>query len=83
VLVSSDYSAYFDATYSREADPQTLVAGIVSSAEQWAQWEIEWRLTLAKFNVPYFHMREFNSFKKAFSLRNGDRILIGTTSWLA
>jgi hypothetical protein len=66
ILTLSGYESYFDA--SREADNATvLVAGYVSTVEEWSQFEIAWKLTLAKFNVPYFHMKEFVSHKKAFS----------------
>jgi hypothetical protein len=67
MIVLSEYVACFDASYDQNtADNGTIVAGYISSIDQWAQWEIDWRLTLAEFDVPYFHMKEFISRKKAF-----------------
>ncbi|MGD0696496.1 MAG: hypothetical protein ABSB82_16870 [Terriglobia bacterium] len=43
-----------------------MVAGYVSTVEEWAQFEAGWKLTLAKFDVPYFHMREFTVSEGAF-----------------
>lgn len=55
------YGAYFDASDdpAGNRDRETVVAGYVSTVEEWAQFEVGWKLTLAKFDVPYFHMREF------------------------
>jgi hypothetical protein len=64
-LSLSGYEAYFDA--SRDGDnKQIVVAGYVSTVEEWEQFEIAWRLTLAKYDLPYFHMREFTASQKAF-----------------
>jgi len=69
VTVLSGYNAYFDASYDGQntQDKQTVVAGYVSTVEQWAQWEIQWRMALASFNVPYFHMRDFITYEPPFS----------------
>jgi len=37
-----------------------LVCGWLSTAALWEQFEIDWRLLLASYNVPYFHMKEFS-----------------------
>ena len=67
VIVLSGYNAFFDASYQKTTDGgQTIVAGYVSSVEQWAQWEINWRLVLAAFDVPYFKMSEFLGCREAF-----------------
>lgn len=65
VIALTGYTAYFDA--SREAKKELMVAGYVSTVEEWAQFEISWKLTLAKFNVPYFHMKEFTVGQGAFA----------------
>src|SRR5258707_733544 len=36
-----------------------VVAGWAAPVGFWDQAEIDWTLALAKFDVPYFHMREF------------------------
>jgi hypothetical protein len=64
MLALSGYTAYFDA--SREGQKEIMVAGYVSSVEERAQFEMGWKLTLAKFDVPHFHMREFVSHQGAF-----------------
>ncbi|HET9406042.1 MAG TPA: hypothetical protein VFO39_02280 [Candidatus Sulfotelmatobacter sp.] len=58
IVALSGYSAYFDA--SRDQDKtEELVAGYVSTLEEWAQFEASWRLVLAKYHVEYFKMSEF------------------------
>jgi hypothetical protein len=65
VIIFDTFNAYFDRSYS-EKDDETTVAGFVSSVQQWGQWEAEWKLALAEFEVPYFHMKEFNAKQDAF-----------------
>jgi hypothetical protein len=54
VIVLSGYTAYFD----RSANGHDLVAGFVSSVEQWTAFEHRWNAALADFRVPYFHRNE-------------------------
>jgi len=68
MVALTGYTAVFD----RSADDETpsggtVVAGFVTTVEQWALWEDDWKAVLQKFDVPYFHMREFCSSQKAFS----------------
>ena len=44
-----------------------LVAGYVSTLEEWSQFEISWKLTLAKYDVPFFKMSEFIGRRKEYS----------------
>lgn len=44
--------------------PATLVAGFATSLEKWERWEVDWKLVLAEFNAPYFHMKEFFGTRK-------------------
>ncbi len=37
----------------------TVVAGWLAPVNLWEQMEIDWRLVLAKYDVPHFHMKEF------------------------
>jgi hypothetical protein len=67
VIALSGYNAYFDRSADApRADEKTVVAGYVSSVEQWAQWEINWKLALASFDVPYFHMKNFVACSRPF-----------------
>ncbi len=70
MAILTGFNSYFDCSSDEHpsvADPKTVVAGYVASVEDWAQWEIDWRLALASFDVPYFHMKEFVAYKKAYS----------------
>ena len=60
MIITLSYSAYFDASLNGSQD-EMVVAGYLSTVEEWAQFEMAWRLALAKYNVPYFHMTEFHT----------------------
>src|ERR1700675_2758319 len=66
VVALSGYSAYFDASMDKEKT-EMLVAGYVSTLEEWCQFEISWKLTLAKYDVPFFKMSEFIGRRKEYS----------------
>lgn len=53
---AADLICFFDATVDEEL---AVVSGYVSTPAKWQSFEIDWRLLLAKENLPYFHMREF------------------------
>lgn len=59
---------YFDASHSGQNDGVMVVSGWLSSVERWLQFETDWRLVLAKFDVPYFHMKEFAHSVEAFAV---------------
>ena len=62
-----DYTAYFDASVGvKDRLPGTWVCGFVSSVSAWSAFEIDWKLALAKFDVPYFHMKDFIANQKPF-----------------
>jgi hypothetical protein len=70
VIIIDSFNAFFDCSTDdpeRIQDTETVVGGYIASVHQWGQWEAEWRLTLADFEVPYFHMKEFIARKKAYS----------------
>lgn len=58
VVALGGYSSYFDATQNDPQD-EMVVAGYLSTLEEWAQFEIAWRLVLAKYDVAYFKMGHF------------------------
>jgi hypothetical protein len=66
VVALSGYSAYFDASMDKDKT-EMLVAGYVSTLEEWVQFEIAWKLTLAKYDVPFFKMSEFIGRRKELS----------------
>jgi hypothetical protein len=51
VIALSGYSAYFDASMDK-GKTEVLVAGYASTLEEWAQFEIAWRLTLGGWPGP-------------------------------
>lgn len=66
VFVALRYASYFDA--STHPQPKSIVvAGYASPVWIWERFEIDWRLALAKFDVPYFHMKEFTACRGPFS----------------
>jgi hypothetical protein len=58
IVALSGYSAYFDASKNQD-ETEMLVAGYVSTIEEWAQFEASYRLILAQYDVSYFKMSEF------------------------
>jgi hypothetical protein len=58
-------SGYFDEAAGDDYG-FTVVAGYPASVEQWDSFEIDWKLFLASYHVPYFHMSKFSQFKKPF-----------------
>lgn len=51
------FSAYFDASGKRD-QPVVVVAGFVSSAECWTEWEREWLKRLSVDGISCFHATE-------------------------
>lgn len=50
-------TAYFDEAVG---GGMTVVCGWISDINGWELFEIDWRLFLIKYDVPYFHMKEFS-----------------------
>jgi hypothetical protein len=65
-LALSGYSAYFDASMNAPQD-EMVVAGYLSTLEEWSQFVISWRLVLAKYDVSFFKMSEFISRRKEYA----------------
>ncbi len=57
-------TAYFDEAIEKDF---TVVCGWVSDVNGWEGFEVDWTLFLAKYEVPYFHMKEFAQFKGPFA----------------
>ena len=55
------YSAYFDESGVRQPEIGCIlvVSGWIASVTQWEQFEFDWKLFLAKYDVPYLHMNEY------------------------
>lgn len=52
------FTCYFDEA-GGDDHGFTVVAGFMASVEQWDSFEIDWKLFLIKYDVPYMHMLEF------------------------
>jgi hypothetical protein len=66
VVALSGYSGYFDASMNKPQD-EMVVAGYLSTLEEWAQFEMSWKLVLAKYDVPFFKMSEFIGRRKEYA----------------
>jgi hypothetical protein len=55
------FTAYFDESGTHQGAPALCVAGYVSTAEQWEDFEDEWNEALVQYNIPFFHMTDFNA----------------------
>jgi len=59
-------TAYFDEGIS-DKQAFLVVAGWLSDVRNWEQFESDWRIFLAHYNVPYFHMKEYSQSKGPFA----------------
>ncbi|MGA9566549.1 MAG: hypothetical protein WBS19_13565 [Candidatus Korobacteraceae bacterium] len=53
------FTPYFDSSHSGSGKGIWVVSGWLSTVEQWERFTVDWKLVLAKYDVPYFHMKEF------------------------
>jgi hypothetical protein len=60
------FTAYFDAA-GNTGTGVTIVSGWLASVDQWKRFDEDWRQLLKRYDVPYFHMKEFAHSKKVFS----------------
>jgi hypothetical protein len=58
-------TCYFDESGGQDLG-WTFVCGYAATVAQWDNFEIDWKLCLAKYNVDYFHMKEYAHFKGPF-----------------
>ena len=49
-----------------------VVAGWISTVAQWDRFDADWRLLLARYDLPYFHMKEFAHSKGPFEAWKGE-----------
>lgn len=60
------FTPYFDCSRSGQGGGIVVVSGWLSTVERWERFTVDWKLVLAKFNLPYFHMKEFAHSRGAF-----------------
>ncbi|MBC8030852.1 MAG: DUF3800 domain-containing protein [Pyrinomonadaceae bacterium] len=58
---------YMDETGHSKDERQRFngMAGLIAPADHWEQFERDWKRTLRKAHVPYFHMKDFEHSEKA------------------
>lgn len=66
MIVSLGYAGYFDASMNEPQD-EMVVAGYLATLDQWIQFEAVWKLTLIRYDVPFFKMSEFIGRRKEYS----------------
>ena len=61
---------YADASGDVDQD-RIIVAGYVATIEKWTQFDYDWKLLLAKYGLPYFHMSDFAHSRPPFEHLKG------------
>lgn len=59
----------FDAAGQEANEPCVIVAGFISSADDWIGFDDHWRKRLEIEGLPYFRMSDFANFRGLFSVR--------------
>ncbi len=60
----------------------TCVCGFVASVNQWERFEFDWKIFLAKYDVPYFHMKEYSQSKGPFAKWADERMSATRASFM-
>jgi hypothetical protein len=60
------FTAYFDEAGSPDDSLTLVVAGFISTAEQWEYFEQEWKEVLDEFGIGCFHMKDYVHNKNEF-----------------
>jgi hypothetical protein len=68
------WTAAFDASGHEYDQPVVVVAGFVSSAKDWIDFEQAWKQRLAVDHLPYFRMVEFAQSSNAFRSFKGNEV---------
>lgn len=66
------FTTYFDASGSPDQGPALSVAGFVATAEQWIEFERNWKTALDAYGVSQLHMKEFAHSVGDFASWKGD-----------
>ena len=63
-----ELTAYMDETGHSKDERQKFVgmAGLIATAHYWEHFERKWQEALKSFNIPFFHMKDFASFRGPF-----------------
>src|SRR5205807_4880701 len=66
-------TVYFDEAGGRDRGFMA-VCGWIATVERWGRFEVDWRLLLAHYHLPYFHMKEFVAFTRCFKRFKNNKI---------
>jgi len=61
------FTCYFDESGAPEDSAFVVVSGYLSSVLEWEQFNRRWRDVLAKYDVPFFHLKDFAHSRGAFA----------------
>jgi hypothetical protein len=61
------YSVYLDESGIHEGAGAVTVAGFVSNVKKWEAFSKDWKYALDKWNIPMFHMTDFENNQGYFS----------------
>lgn len=67
------YASNYDAGGSKDSEAPLVVAGLVGNERRWRRFEREWEGLLGEYQIPYLHMKEFNSSKPPFESFKGNQ----------
>jgi hypothetical protein len=57
---------YFDDSGTHDASVAVAVGGYLASVESWDSFQPKWRSVLDEYEIPYFHMTDFEARQKLF-----------------
>ena len=62
-------TAYLDETGHSKDEKQRFngMAGLLAPSISWEQFEVRWKKTLENFKLPFFHMKDFATFRRNYA----------------
>jgi hypothetical protein len=73
-VMLQQHTAYYDEAGGADMG-FTFVCGYCATVAQWESFEVDWKLFLIKFGVPYLHMKEFAQSNKCYAAWKGNEPL--------
>ena len=67
VIVAALYHIYLDESGTHDASEAVIVAGFVANASEWEVFSEQWSDALAKWEIKFFHMTDFENRQQQFS----------------
>ena len=54
-------AAYFDDSGTEQTHPAIVVGGCIATVDNWIKFQQEWESILGHYNLPHFHMTDFDN----------------------